>query len=346
MNYIIKDSTLTDIADSIREKTGGSDFIPVSEMAALISTIRTNAVPILESITITPTGIEINEIPPFGSDGFGMVTVTGDANLISENIKTGVAIYGVEGSLANDNGGIDTSDATATASDILDAATAYVKGKKIRGTHVCEADPILSELYVMPTGKEFTEIPPGDVHGFSEVTVEGDENLIPENILAGTTIYGVDGNVAFQSVEYTPGRESKYLELGFGYSAFDSVYVEGDRNLLPENIIEGVSIFGVEGTAVAYGTDTFSRRMIEKEVTPTAKDIYLVPPDNYYGYSEVIVRGDFNLVPSNIVKGISIFGIQGVAEVVDEGVEGGDQHVETMFVLGSPKIIFEEKEDE
>ena len=38
--YIIQDTTLTAIADSIREKTGSSDLIPVPDMASLISNIE------------------------------------------------------------------------------------------------------------------------------------------------------------------------------------------------------------------------------------------------------------------------------------------------------------------
>ena len=46
-----------------------------------------------------------------------------------ENIKSGINILGIDGSYS----GLDTSDATATASDIKTDKTAYVNGQKITG---------------------------------------------------------------------------------------------------------------------------------------------------------------------------------------------------------------------
>ena len=54
-----------------------------------------------------------------------------NTNLLPENIKKNVTVLGITGTL--ENGGIDTSDATATADDIIKGKTAYVNGVKVEG---------------------------------------------------------------------------------------------------------------------------------------------------------------------------------------------------------------------
>lgn len=65
----------------------------------------------------------------------GTQTIKGDSNLTAGNIKSGVKIFNVTGSYAgsSSSGGTNTSDATATASDIAKGKTAYVQGKKVTG---------------------------------------------------------------------------------------------------------------------------------------------------------------------------------------------------------------------
>lgn len=81
----------------------------------------------LKNLEVTPTSQE--QTFKAGVGAFKEVKIKGDENLISENIKSGETIFGVEG---NKNV-VDTSDATATSSKIHPDCDAYVKGKKIKG---------------------------------------------------------------------------------------------------------------------------------------------------------------------------------------------------------------------
>lgn len=80
--------------------------------------------------TITPS--TSNQTIASGTYLTGIQTISGDANLVSGNIRSGTSIFGVSGSYS----GLDTSDATASASDIVSGETAYVNGSKVTGTLV------------------------------------------------------------------------------------------------------------------------------------------------------------------------------------------------------------------
>ncbi|MGN1301207.1 MAG: BspA family leucine-rich repeat surface protein [Clostridia bacterium] len=89
--------------------------------------------PELEDLTVTPSVEEQHfKSEKYGYDEVIVEKVTSeiDENIKPENIKEGTNILGVDGQYR----GIDTSDATATANDILKDKTAYSQNKEITGT--------------------------------------------------------------------------------------------------------------------------------------------------------------------------------------------------------------------
>lgn len=146
-------------------------------------------------------------------------------------ILSGESAYGkdgekITGSCTYD---ADTSDATATASEILSGQTAYVNGNKVTGTMpnrgaVSGTIDDLSTPYTVPQGYH-------DGSGTVEVDSTEAAKIIPGNIKDGVEILGVTGTytgegVTAQAKTATPYTTQQVILPDTGYDYLSQVTVE------------------------------------------------------------------------------------------------------------------------
>ena len=265
-------------------------------LGAPSSTTSTPATPKLQA-KVTDSSTEIQTLlPDPGYDGLSSVMVLGvdrhiDSNIKPENIKSGVSILGVDGTLVQNlvhnqdkeitENGFFTYDAGFTG---LESVTVKVPG------------PVLSKVTITKNG---TYTPEAGVDGFSSVDVE-----VPEVL------------PVIKELEITPSVEEQVHTVPEGADGFGPVTVHAvdrhiDSNIKPENIKSGVSILGVAGTL------EFKKQ--SKTVYPSTSKTTVSPDAEFDGLSSVIVNPvthsiDSNIIPGNIKSGVSILGVAGTLE--------------------------------
>ena len=194
----------------------------------------------------------------------GTGSVTGDANLVTGNIKANTTIFGVTGKAEV----VDTTTGDAVAGELLSGKKAWVDGTEVTGTL---ATKVLSPASNTVEAGNYA----------ATILTEVDADLVTGNIKANTTIFGVtgDANVVNTSSgdalsgEVMSGKKawvggaevtgtlatkvlspaSNTVEAG-NYAATTLTAVDAD--LVAGNIKAGTTIFGVTGDNYVVNTSS------------------------------------------------------------------------------------------
>ena len=226
---------------------------------------------IQDKVIVTPSTSQQNITPFEGYDGMSEVEVLAvnsniDENIKPENIKSGVNILGVDGTL--------------------------------------EQSKLQDKVIITPSTSQQNIIPSDGYDGMSEVEVLAvdsniDEDIKPENIKQGVNILGVDGTLEQSKLQdeitVSPAVTDQVVYPDSDYDAIKKIKVnkvtsEIDSNIIPENIKKDVSILGVLGELEESKGDT---------------DIYKVSTIEEMNSLENIKEGDICLVYSGGIYPIS-----------------------------------------
>ena len=189
--------------------------------------------------TLNPSKTTQIIVPDSGYNGITKITLNPvtssiDENIISSNIKQGVSILGVTGTLET------------------------------------KADPVLQSKTITPTKLNQTITPDTGYDALSSVIVNGvtsdiDSNITAGNIKEGVSILGITGTLKpvaapnLQNKSATPLTTNQTIEPDEGYDGLSYVSISKvdssiDSNIVAGNIKKDISILGVTGTYEGDGS--------------------------------------------------------------------------------------------
>lgn len=267
---------------------------------------------VLQEKSVAPTESAQSVTPDSGYDGLSKVTVGAIQTEIKTVTSNGTVTpssgkYLKQVTVDVPTGGIDTSDATATASDMVDGTTAYVNGEKITGTA--------------------KNVKSGSSNGWSSVPAP--------------TVNSSTGNIGF-SIKVNEPNNSGVLWQNGSY-VFIRTPPSNFGDATAEDVAEGKTFTSSAGLKVTGTAKASVPTFQAKTATPSAAEQTVTPDSGYDGLSSVTVEGDANLVPGNIKSGVSIFGVIGTYE--GSGGSGGGiqaQHItsgnETITISGTGTV--------
>lgn len=165
--------------------------------------------------------------------------------------------------------GTDTSDATATASDILQDKTAYVNGEKITGT----ISSYTGSSLIIPGVEDKVLSTAEGIYLPKAVKVAGESDLLAENIKKGVSIFGIVG-----TLESSDGTSAEYYKCASVSSGTSGEQLEG--RLMTMSFIDVVDF--------TYNTEPTVIHLTMTDTTKTGLDREWVSSDGVYTFKKYV----------------------------------------------------------
>lgn len=313
----------------------------------------------LQSKSVSPTESTQTVSPDSGYDGLSKVTVGAiqtETKTITSNgtVTPSSGKYLKKVTVNVPSSGIDTSDATATAADIVDGKTAYVNGQKVTGSvnEVTGDGTILtSDNMTFETVDSTKYIKIGNITRYVDMLFRKSANLhvrvnassfgnaTASDVAQGKTFTSSTGlkvtgthvcsgggtTPTLQSKTVTPSTSQQTITPDNSYDGLSSVTVEAmpSGTLNAPTVNSSGLITAQIGTSgyLASGTKTTKQLTTQaaQTITPGTAD-QTIASGKYLTGTQTI-KGDANLVANNIKSGVSIFGVSG--SYTGSGSSGG-----------------------
>ena len=249
--------------------------------------------PILQEKTVTPTAAGLSVDPDEGFDGLSKVNVNGDVNLLPENVKKDVTIFGVEGTLL---------PATPAAPNFDDPVILIDYDGTVLHSYSVEDFLALEELPALPEHEGLTAkgwnwslenaksyVSECGMHIIGAMYRPTDNNthifvVIPDNNMSFTVCFrqGYPGDV---SVLWGDGSPAETKTDGTGYVSLSHTYENGGKYEIIVTVLNNPSFFrlGQSGSYDLTGESNGNMiRLVEKVYL--ADGVYV---ENYsFNYAE------------------------------------------------------------
>ena len=177
-----------------------------------------------------------------------LIDLTADT-VTADKLAYGVTAHGKDGApiTGTSTYDADTSDATATAAEILATKTAYVNGSKVTGTMPNRG----AVTGTISTKEQQYTVPQGYHDGSGKVSISSTEQakIIATNIREGITILGVEGTMSGTedmhiepAKSVTPTLSAQQVLPATGYDGMAQVNVAAVPVTRTDNAAGGVTV--------------------------------------------------------------------------------------------------------